>query len=52
MDRIEIAHQIAADLHIQAVARGENPLHPYAFVKAEAQRRGIEIEETAPGGEC
>jgi nucleotide-binding universal stress UspA family protein len=24
-------------------------LHPYAFVKAEAQRREIEIEETAPG---
>ncbi|WP_404790615.1 UvrD-helicase domain-containing protein [Altericista sp. CCNU0014] len=49
MDRIEIARQIAADLHAQAVARGENPLHSYAFAVAEATRREIDVEKTAPG---
>jgi Zn-dependent peptidase ImmA (M78 family) len=50
MDRIEIARQIASDLHAQAVARGEDPIHSYAFVKAEAKRREIYVEKTAPGG--
>lgn len=49
MDRIELARQIAADLHTQAVARGEDPCHPYAFAFAEAQRRGIDVEKMAPG---
>jgi Zn-dependent peptidase ImmA (M78 family) len=49
MDRIEIARQIASDLHTQAIARGEDPLHPYAFAKAEAQRRKIDVEESTPG---
>jgi IrrE N-terminal-like domain len=49
MDRVELARQIAAGLHTQAVARGGNPLHPYEFVVAEARRREIDVEPTAPG---
>jgi Zn-dependent peptidase ImmA (M78 family) len=49
MDRIEVARQIASDLHAQAVARGANPLNLYAFVVAEALRREIDFEQTAPG---
>jgi Zn-dependent peptidase ImmA (M78 family) len=49
MDRIEIARQIASDLHTQAIGREEDPLHSYAFAKAEAQRREIDVEETTPG---
>jgi superfamily I DNA/RNA helicase len=48
MDSIEIARQIASDLHTQAVAKGEDPLHPYAFVVAEATRREIDVEKIAP----
>jgi superfamily I DNA/RNA helicase/CRISPR/Cas system-associated exonuclease Cas4 (RecB family) len=49
MDRIEVARQIASDLHAQAVARGANPLNLYAFVVAEALRREIDVEQTSPG---
>jgi Zn-dependent peptidase ImmA (M78 family) len=49
MDRIEVARQIASDLHAQAVAKGEDPLRPYAFAVAEAMRREIDVEKTAPG---
>jgi superfamily I DNA/RNA helicase/Zn-dependent peptidase ImmA (M78 family) len=49
MDAIELARKKAADLHAQAVVRGEDPLNPYAFVKAEAKRRGIDVEKAAPG---
>jgi superfamily I DNA/RNA helicase len=49
MDRIEIARQIASDLHTQAIARGKDPLHPYAFAVAEAMRREIDVEKAAPG---
>ncbi|XGV94668.1 MAG: UvrD-helicase domain-containing protein [Leptolyngbya sp. BL-A-14] len=49
MDGIELARQIAATLHTQAVARGEDPQHPYAFVVAEALNRDIDVEPTTPG---
>ena len=49
MDRIEIARQIAFELHTQAVVAGDDPRHPYAFVLAEAERRKINVEGTAPG---
>lgn len=49
MDGIELARQIAATLHTQAVARGEDPQHPYAFVVAEALHRDIDVEPTTPG---
>lgn len=49
MDGIELTRQIAADLHTQAVARGEDLQHPYAFVVAEAKHRKIDVEKTAPG---
>jgi superfamily I DNA/RNA helicase len=49
MDGIELARQVAADLHTQAVARGEDPHHPYTFVLAEAKRRDIDVEKTTPG---
>ena len=44
MDGIELARQIATDLHIQAVGRGENPFIPYQFVIAEAKRQEIDVE--------
>jgi superfamily I DNA/RNA helicase len=49
MDRIEVARQIASDLHAQAVAKGKDPLRPYAFAVAEAMRREIDVEKTTPG---
>jgi hypothetical protein len=49
MDAVELARQIASSLHIQAVARGCDPWQPYAFAVAEAERRGLDVEATAPG---
>lgn len=49
MDAVELARQIAADLHRQAVANGHDPWRPYEFVIAEAQRRGLDVEPTAAG---
>ncbi|WP_062794271.1 UvrD-helicase domain-containing protein [Cupriavidus metallidurans] len=49
MDAIELARQIAADLHAQAVERGTDPWNPYAFVVAEANRRDLDVEKVAPG---
>lgn len=49
MDGIELARQIASELHTQAVARGNDPRSPYAFVVAEAQRRELDVEPTTPG---
>jgi len=49
MDGVELARQIAADLHNLAVARGVDPWSPYAFAVAEAERRGIDVEPTAAG---
>lgn len=49
MDAIEVGRQIAASLHIQAVARGAEPRRPYEFVLAEAKTRGLVVEPTSPG---
>jgi hypothetical protein len=49
MDGVELARQVAADLHLQAVLRGLDPWQPYEFVMAEATRRDLVVEPTAPG---
>src|SRR5262252_2352384 len=49
MDGVELARQIAARLHMEAVARGGDPWHPYAFAVAEAERRGLDVEPTSRG---
>lgn len=49
MDAVELARQIAADLHRQAVTNGHDPWRPYEFAIAEAQRRGLDVEPTAAG---
>lgn len=49
MDGLEVARQIAARLHADAVGRGLDLWDPLAFAKAEAERRGIDTEPTAPG---
>ncbi|MHA6821388.1 UvrD-helicase domain-containing protein [Ralstonia pseudosolanacearum] len=49
MDAIELARQIAASLHVQAVGRGIDPWDPYAFVVAEAKRRDLDVEKVACG---
>jgi superfamily I DNA/RNA helicase len=49
MDSIELARQMASDLHTQAIARGKDPRHPYMFAVAEAKRRELDVEKTAPG---
>lgn len=49
MDAVELARQIAADLHRQAVVNGHDPWKPYEFAVAEAQRRGLDVEPTAAG---
>lgn len=47
MDGVELARQIAADLHRQAHANGQDPWQPYEFALAEALRRGFDVESTA-----
>lgn len=49
MDGVEVGRQIAAKLHAEAVARGENLWRPYEFDVAEAQRRGLDVESSSPG---
>lgn len=49
MDRVEVARQLAARLHVDAVARGVDFWDPYAFAVAEARRRDLDVEPTAPG---
>jgi len=49
MEAVELARQCAARLHAAAVARGLDPRQPYAFAVAEAARRGLDVEPTAPG---
>ncbi|WP_372718353.1 UvrD-helicase domain-containing protein [Novipirellula sp.] len=48
-DRIEISRQRAGELHQQALIRGKSPLDFYAFAKAEAERRGIEVSRVPIG---
>lgn len=47
MDGVELARQIAADLHRQAQANGQDHWQPYEFALAEALRRGFDVESTA-----
>lgn len=49
MDLNEISRQTGAKLHAEAVSRGLDPCEPYAFAKAEANRRDIEVEGVPPG---
>ncbi|HHZ8328449.1 TPA: UvrD-helicase domain-containing protein [Pseudomonas aeruginosa] len=49
MDGVEIARQVAAELHARLVASGADPWSPYDFAVAEAKRRGIDVEPTAAG---
>lgn len=49
MDSVELARQVAAELHAHLVESGANPWAPYEFVVAEATRRGIDVEPTAAG---
>ena len=50
MEGVELARQVAAELHSRAVAGGADPESPYAFAVAEAKRRGIDVEPTGVGG--
>lgn len=49
MDGVELARQVAAELHARLVALGADPCSPYDFAVAEAKRRGIDVEPTAAG---
>ena len=49
MDSVELARQVAAELHAGLVASGADPWSPYDFAVAEAKRRGIDVEPTAVG---
>ncbi len=49
MDSVELARQIAAELHARLVASGADPWSPYDFAVAEAKQRGIDVEPTAAG---
>lgn len=49
MDGVELARQVAAELHARLVASGVDPWSPYEFAVAEASRRGIDVEPTAVG---
>lgn len=49
MDGVELARQIAAELHANAVAAGADPWDPYAFAVAEAHRRDLDVEPAAAG---
>src|ERR1044071_5217397 len=50
MDLIELARQFAAQNHADAVAQRLDPLEPYCFAVAAANRRDIDVEMSAPGG--
>ncbi len=49
MDAVELARQAAARLHGEAVANGHDPWKPYPFARAEAARRGLDVEVAAKG---
>ncbi|MBN9292159.1 MAG: UvrD-helicase domain-containing protein, partial [Hyphomicrobium denitrificans] len=49
MDSVELARQVAAELHARLVASGADPWSSYDFAVAEAKRRGIDVEPTAAG---
>ena len=49
MDAVEVARQIAAQLHTALIEAGTDPWDCYALVNAEAKRRDIDVESTAKG---
>lgn len=49
MDTVEVARQIASQLHLNAVRAGNDPSAPYVFVLAQAQLLGLDVEPTAKG---
>jgi superfamily I DNA/RNA helicase len=49
MDSVELARQVAAELHARLLASGADPWSPYDFAVAEAKRRGIDVEPSAAG---
>ncbi|MBF0270113.1 MAG: UvrD-helicase domain-containing protein [Alphaproteobacteria bacterium] len=49
MDSVELARQVASEIHARLVASGADPWSTYKFVVAEANRRGIDVEPTAAG---
>lgn len=49
MDGVELARQVAAELHARLVDTGADPWKPYEFAVAEAGRRGLDVEPTAAG---
>lgn len=49
MDAVELARQTAARLHVEAITAGHDPRQPYAFARAEASRRGLDVEPVRPG---
>lgn len=51
MDSVELGRQRAADLHAQAVGRGEDPRRQLAFAQAVALHEGYDTEPTAKGAD-
>lgn len=49
MDSIELARQVAADLHDLAIARGLDPWQPYDLAVGEANHRDVDVEATQKG---
>src|SRR5665213_2152546 len=49
MDAVEVARQIAAQLHAALVEAGIDPWDCHALVVAEARRRDIDVEPAAKG---
>jgi Zn-dependent peptidase ImmA (M78 family) len=49
MDAVELARQIASELHARAVVAGQDPWRPYDFAVAEVKRRDLDVEPTAKG---
>lgn len=49
MDAVELARQLAAQLHTEAIARGLNFWNAYEFAVSEAAHHGYDVETTLPG---
>ncbi|MEQ1811547.1 MAG: UvrD-helicase domain-containing protein [Terricaulis sp.] len=49
MDAVELARQVAATLHLNAVASGNDPWQLYAFAIAEAKRLDVDVETATCG---
>ncbi len=49
MDGVEIGRQVAATLHVTAVAAGNDPWNPLAFAMAEATRLDLDVEGATKG---